>query len=129
MSIGVELRARQLLRLDPTTVAAITATGVAAGAVVRGAVLGEWQTPDGRPATAAAAALPALLATLAADRWAPLTQLGPVRRRLRIDLDHQPPLDLALGARDPTGCWLALDRLGAAHVSAATCAALLAPLR
>ncbi|MBK9032895.1 MAG: hypothetical protein IPL61_16755 [Myxococcales bacterium] len=123
-TVGVDLRSRQPLRLDPTRVAAIGADGVT---ITRGAVLGEWTASTGT-VTAAAAALPALLAALQVDRHAAVATLGRVRRTLTVTIDAEPPVTVAVGAADRTGCWISLDPAAAAHVPAATCAALLAPL-
>lgn len=124
------LRDRQPLRLDPTQVARVRATGLAPATIVRGAVLGEWQVdaPAGAAATAAAAALPAALAGLQVDRWAAPAALGRVRRTLTVARDAEGPLSVAIGAADAAGCWIAVDAAAAGHASAAACAALLAPL-
>ena len=106
------------------------ATGVAPATLARGAVLGEWQVvaPAGAAATAAAAALPAALAGLQVDRWAAPAALGRVRRTLTVERDAEGPLTIAVGAADPTGCWIAVDDAAAGHAPATACAALLAPL-
>lgn len=128
LALGVALRRRQLLRIDPSTIAGLAARGLAPGVVARGAIVGEWQRLDGGAAAVATAALPARLATLTVDRWAAPSALGSVRRRLTITFDHEAPIELALGAADRDGCWLAIDGDGAGHVDRAACAALLAPL-
>jgi hypothetical protein len=51
-----------------------------------------------------------------------------VRRTLHVTLDGDPPITIAVGAAAAGGCWLAFDDAAAARVTAATCAALLAPL-
>lgn len=124
------LRDRQPLRLDPTQVARVRATGLAPATIVRGAVLGEWQVdvPAGAAATAAAAALPAALAGLQVDRWAAPAALGRIRRTLTIERDAEGPLTITVGAADPAGCWIAVDATAAGHAPATACAALLAPL-
>lgn len=124
------LRDRQPLRLDPTQVARVRATGLAPATIARGAVLGEWQVaaPAGAAATAAAAALPAALAGLQVDRWAAPTSLGRVRRTLTVERDAEGPLTITIGAADAAGCWIAVDAAAAGHAPATACAALLAPL-
>ena len=127
-AVGPALRSRQPLRIDPSRVAAIAATGLAAASVTRGAVVGEWDAPGGRVVTPAVAALPALIATLTVDAWAASSRLGRVRRTLALTVDGEPPITLAIGAADARGCWIAVDADSAGHLDDATCRALLAPL-
>ncbi len=129
-TVGPPLRSRQPLRLDPTRVVAITATGHAPATIARGAVLGEWDVtaPPRTVATPAAVALPGLVAALTVDAWAPPARLGRVRRTLRLAVDRDLPIAVAVGAADATGCWITVDADAAGHVAATTCTALLAPL-
>ncbi|MEZ4402721.1 MAG: DUF4340 domain-containing protein [Kofleriaceae bacterium] len=126
-TVGVGLRGRQLARLDPDRVDAVVATGAAPATVTRGAVVGEWLAASGT-ATDAVAALVRAVAAGRADAVVPHARLGRVRRALTLTTAGEPPLTVQVGAADATGCYLATDPLSAYHVSAALCAALLAPL-
>lgn len=140
--IGPALCDRTLLAIDPVAITAIEARGAAPVALERGALVDEWLVrgplpPSAAPAaiatTAAIAALRERLASLRAVAWLDATDLGPVRRTLRITVDTfpgQPAIvhEVAIGRARPGGCAAQVDDLDVAALAAADCAALLAPL-
>jgi hypothetical protein len=137
--IGPALCDRTLLALDPVAITAIEARGAAAAALERGALVDEWfvRAPAGAAAApAAVASLRERLASLRAAGRLAATDLGAIRRTLRITVEPfagQPAIvhELAIGRARPggvDGCAVQVDDLDVARLAAADCAALLAPL-
>lgn len=132
-AVGPGLRDRTLATIDPVTVAAITATGVAPARLARGALLDEWlvQAPARATPAPAIAALVQRLAGLRAEAWLPALG-GPPRRTLALTVEEPgaPPriTSIEVGPRRPDGCAARLVGGQPALLSPADCAVLLAPL-
>jgi hypothetical protein len=134
-SFGPRLRDRTLLTLDPTRIAALRATGAAPATLRRGTLVGEWIVDAPAAAAADATGIVDALASVRATAWLDGPALGAVRRTLTITLDPPPMVGaqpivhtIAVGATRPAGCAARIDGLPPVELSAATCAALLAPL-
>jgi hypothetical protein len=130
--LGPPLRNLSLLVIDASTINAIRATGANPASLTRGQLVGEWDPA----ATPEVAKIVDMLATFRGLRWLEARELGAIRRTLTFSIDA-PPIPgepatthtIAIGAARPGGlCAVRVDAHLPVELSAAQCAALLAPL-